>query len=260
MAETSAAPRIPAAQETPGAFRAYTTPTLHTRFAQALYVGRPFQEGGPPPIVGLEGFGRLVARIWRSAQYDDLYADFALLRIEEFFAATQRLIRTRGAAITRILGGMDEIDIGLGASLDPVRVRLEFSHPYGHQGGFLLKDYDDLMRALLTARAVGVMDRDKAWIGLLEARKAMRRYFSLPALLWRYTGVTRRDVGENTVLAQQAAAFYAANLRLVGPLPPEVVAGTRRGKFAPPIRQAQARPRFLEEEDEKETGDEREAP
>jgi len=56
--------------------------------------------------------------------------------------------------------------------------------------------------------------------------------------VWRYTGVTREDIVKNTKLAQQAKLAYA-NMN-IHDIPADVLQGSRRGRYAPPIRQTPA--------------------
>lgn len=138
--------------------------------------------------------------------------------------------------------------IELAASVDPIQVPVMFAHPYGFLGAYLLADYDELVRTALTARHVGLMDRDQVWRVLLTVGRAVRRTFNLPVTAWRYTGVTRTNLRARDVLAQRVEAVYAA----VGiPAPPaDVLQGARRGQHAPVIRMDQDRERsgFLEED------------
>jgi integrating conjugative element protein (TIGR03761 family) len=222
---------------------------LQTRQAQALIEGRTF-ESGKRPIIGLQGFGRFITQIWRSAQHDDPYADWALLRIEEELTRVQQLIRSKTFEIARVLESMPAVEIELASSVDPIQMPILFSHPYGFLGAFLLAEYDELVRTLLSARRVGLMDRDQAWRVLLMAGRAVRHTFNLPVTAWRYSGVTRANVHAHDALAQRVEAVYAVAKI---PVPPaEVFQGTRRGKHAPAIRKAQDRerpsPSFLEED------------
>jgi hypothetical protein len=50
------------------------------------------------------------------------------------------------------------------------------------------------------------------------------------------TGITRRDVRQNTRTALQAQAVYA-NLKILD-IPADVLLGTERARFAPPVRKA----------------------
>jgi integrating conjugative element protein (TIGR03761 family) len=233
----------------PGALRHEVRIRLHTRQAQALIEGRTF-ESGQRPIIGLQGFGRYITQIWRSAQYDDPYADWALLRIEEELARAHKLIRPKTLEIARVLESMPAVEIELAASVDPIQVPVMFANTYGFLGAYLLADYDELVRTLLTARRVGLMDRDQAWRVLLAAGRAVRRTFNLPVTAWRYTGVTRANVQAHDALAQRVEAVYAA-AKMIAP-PAEVLQGIRRGKHAPATRKAseesvKSARRYLEE-------------
>jgi hypothetical protein len=77
-------------------------------------------------------------------------------------------------------------------------------------------------QALLTQR-----DGDR----LLDDASAMIRRVFEATVDYRATGVTRDDVAAGNALAQQAAATLAR----LGKVPDDVMAGTRRAEYAPPL-------------------------
>lgn len=245
----------------PGRLTADTRIRLHTRDARALVKGRPYMVStennpGQPGIIGLEGFGWRVARICQSAAADDPYADWALIRIEDVLRRAGQLIEPRAATIQAELEADPDLEIKLVESVDPIQVPILASHPYSMMAGRLLVRFDFLTRAVLTAQYNALMDTEKAQTARRAAGTVLRHVLAFPAVAWRYSGITRRDVRERTVLAQQFEAV-AQHMR-IPPLPADVLAGKRRGRYAPPIRRESARPTYLDEPDEAvEAGDER---
>src|SRR3546814_8353656 len=86
---------------------------------------------------------------------------------------------------------------------------------------------DLIARKLILAHPPALIDRSTLERWLNEGAHALRSLFSL-AQQYRYSGGTRDDFA-----AKNAAARAA--LEKFGELPQEVLEGTRRSKFAPPI-------------------------
>ncbi len=246
-----------ATQPSPGALRTHARLTLHTKQAQLLYLGRKRQEGedgkpGKPGIVGLDGFARAAAQISNAAASDDPYADLALLKVEAALAEAETAIRASIRQMTGPLASMasaSSIEVDLAQSVAPVQLPFLLGSPYTAKGAYLLHDFDEMMRTLLTAQKCALIDRERAYSLLLRAGRPLRRIYAMPLLNWRYTGVTREDIRKNTRLAQQAREVYA-HLK-VGDIPADVLQGARRPRFAPPVRKAPPRPAasYLEEEE-----------
>lgn len=239
----------PSAQAGPGVLRNKASLTLQTRPAQSLVQGRS-RDSGKPAIIGLDGFSRFATQICNSAAADDPYADLALLQIEAALADSQKTIRGNIGVITPVLDSMPAVEIELAQSVDPAHVPLMFATPYGYLGAYLLADYDELVRTVLTARHCAIIDRERAFRLLIQSGRPIRRTFCLPHIAWRYTGVTRQDIMENRKLAQQAKAIYES--LKIDDIPADVLQGIKRGRFAPAFRKAPvpAAATYLEEEEE----------
>ena len=248
MAREKPVPNIttaPAPQASLGALRTQARLTIHTRQAQALYLGRERQaaaDGEPEKrgITGLEGFARLAAQIANAAAEDDPYADLALLKVEDALAVAEKAVRADIRLMTGPLESMPGMEVDLSQSLAPLQLPFMIASPYGAKGAYLLHDFDELMRVVLTAQRCALVDRERAYSFLLRAGRPLRRVYGMPLLNWRHTGATRRDVREDTRLARQAREVYAPFKIL--DIPDDVLQGTRRPRFAPPIRKAPARP------------------
>ncbi|MCG5526395.1 TIGR03761 family integrating conjugative element protein [Ectothiorhodospira haloalkaliphila] len=215
------------ATDSPGGLRSEVVLQIQTRQAQRLVLGRA---AGPdkPAIIGLVRFGMIVRRIWDSAARDDPYADAALLRILEALEQGREDVNQRQQRIQNQLDGVDGIAIGLAQTLTPVRIPLNFANPYGYMGAYLICDFDRLARTLLTARHVGMLDRDTSERMLYQGGRKVRRAFAA-AQAWRHCAVTRADL-----LADNARARSA--IEAMGTLPPDVIQGETRPRIAPDIR------------------------
>src|SRR3546814_15095915 len=99
---------------------------------------------------------------------------------------------------------------------------------------YLLADYDDLARKLILAHHTALIDRSTLERWLNDGAHALRSLFSL-AQQYRYSGTTRDDFA-----AKNAAARAA--LEKFGELPQDVLEGTRRSRFAPPIARRTTKP------------------
>lgn len=212
--------------EEPDALRSHWIVEIHTRQAMRLVQGRRAGEQGPA-IPGLWRFGSQLTSIWNGAMRDDPWADWWLLRIEEGLAGAREEIQALRQHIDAVLAQSPAVEIEVAASLRPVRLDLMFTNPYGYQGGHLLVDYDHLVRHVLTARHVGLLNQATSQKMLHNGARALRRVYGLPQG-YKYTGVTREDVRQGNRRAQRA-------LEAMGEVPAEVLEGARRAELAPEI-------------------------
>ncbi|WP_077731434.1 PFL_4669 family integrating conjugative element protein [Methylocaldum sp. 14B] len=212
----------------PGALRSEAFLEIQTRQAQRLVHGRESGNDKAPAIIGLLSFGRRMRQLWLSAQFDDPYADWYLLKIEQAIEASRAYMAEKQNVLMQVLDGISGVKIDVAHSLEPIRVSLQFSNPYGYMGAYLIADYDALMRAVLTARHFALIDRDKSQNIIQSAGRGIRHTFNLAAV-WRYTGVTREDLRQMNQAAQRARD-------LMGKLPETILDATCRARVAPNLR------------------------
>ena len=220
----------PAETRHPGRLRGEAMMTIQTRKAQALFHGRRRTEDREA-IIGLARFASLSHLIWQAAAADDPFADWMLLQIETTLSDTHGAIREAVGAYQERLSAIPAIEIEVAYSVEPVRVPLSFSTVYGYQGAYLLTDFDELVRTVLTAMHVGLEPRGTGRELIERHARAIRRTFLLPTR-WKYKGVTREDVEQMNARALDAIAAMAS----MGELPAAVLAGERRANHAPEIR------------------------
>lgn len=225
QAETARSPR--SIFEQPGGLRSQTRMTIQTRQAQKLVVGRK-RSPQVEPIIGLLDFGRRMKLIWLSAEADDPFADWFLVRIEQSLEESKKLIQEKTAWLNKRMAELQGFDIQVANSLEPLHVPIFFQNPYGYMGAYLVADYDDLARSVFTARHIALIDRALSEQLLQATGKAIRRTFNL-AGQWKFTGVTREDMRAQNPNAVRAVETF-------GECPEPIISIRLRAALAPEIR------------------------
>jgi integrating conjugative element protein (TIGR03761 family) len=254
-------PVAPPAQMRPGALRSDGDSSfdLHTNQAQFLLAGREANRGaGLRRIIGLSGFVNTVAQVRRSAEYDDPFAAWTLIRLDDEDDRTRRMFMAKRQELRLLLKGYEDEGVTFKplVSSSPVWVPLQFgNNHHAYRAATTLKVYDGLVLLILGCERYGIVDRPFAWQALHQAGRVMRRYLNLPAACWRYTGITRAALHANGVQAQRVSAVYQG-LRLPTDLPADILDGTRRSRFGPVVRSPQERASlaYLDDDGEDERG------
>ena len=214
--------------EQPGGLRSETRMTIQTRQAQKIVVGR--RRGKDiQPIIGLLDFGRRMKLLWLSAQADDPYADWYMLKIEEAINEAKTAIIEKKQWLDEVLNAMEGFDVGIAHSLEPIQVSIVFQNPYGYMGAYLVSDYDALCCSVFTASHIGLIDRKMANSIMTAAGKSIRRTFDLVAQ-WKFTGVTREDIQIKTPSGMRAIETY-------GECPEPILTKIKRANICPEIRE-----------------------
>ena len=206
-----------------GSLRSAMSLTLHTHHASRIWHGRAPTEGRPG-IIGLNGFISAMNKMKRGAEQDDPYSDWWMLRIEDKLADTKTRLQTLREQVDQALADVPPA-LSLGENMNA---------QLGFMAVYLLADYDDLARKLILAHHTALIDRSTLERWLNDGAHALRSLFSL-AQQYRYSGTTRDDFA-----AKNAAARAA--LEKFGELPQDVLEGTRRSRFAPPIARRTTKP------------------
>ena len=213
--------------DTPGALRSEVWLTLQTRHAQRLFTGRRATPE-KPYIIGLTRFGAILSQLQVCVYADDPYADWWLIKVEEALQRSAEEVQALRQAVEEQLRSMPAIEVKLATSLEPIRVPLQFRNPFAYSAARILADVDTLVRAVLTARHIGLMDRREAERCLVLGTRALRRAMGT-ALGYKYEGVKRQDIREGNVKMQRAR-------ERMGEVPAEVLDGSRRARYAPEKR------------------------
>ncbi|MBH2031302.1 PFL_4669 family integrating conjugative element protein [Pseudomonas veronii] len=210
-----------------GSLRSAMSLTLHTHHASRIWHGRAPSEG-KPGIVGLNGFVAIMTKLKRGAEQDDPYSDRWMLRIEDKLSATKEQLQTLREQVDQALADVPAaLSLGENLNVQPVKLPLFVASQLGFMAVYLLADYDDLARRLILAHHTALIERSTLERWLNEGAHALRSLFSL-AQQYRYSGTKRDDFAANNAAARAALEKY-------GELPQDVLEGTRRSRFAPPL-------------------------
>ncbi|RUT42293.1 TIGR03761 family integrating conjugative element protein [Pseudomonas sp. PAMC 29040] len=210
-----------------GSLRSAMSLMLHTHHASRIWHGRTPSEG-KPGIVGLNGFVAIMTKLKRGAEQDDPYSDWWMLRIEEKLSTTKEQLQALREQVDQALADVPAaLSLGENLNVQPVKLPLFVASQLGFMAVYLLADYDDLARRLILAHHTALIDRSTLERWLNEGAHALRSLFSL-AQQYRYSGTQRDDFAANNAAARAALEIY-------GELPQDVLEGTRRSRFAPPL-------------------------
>ncbi|MCW2478018.1 PFL_4669 family integrating conjugative element protein [Candidatus Symbiopectobacterium sp. NZEC135] len=210
-----------------GSLRSAMSLTLHTHHASRIWRGRAASEG-KPGIVGLNGFVAIMNKLKRGAEQDDPYSDWWMLRIEDKLALTKEQIQSLRQQVDQALADVPSaLSLGENMNVQPVKLPLFVSSQLGFVAVYLLADYDDLARRLILAHHTALIDRSTLERWLNDGAHALRSLFSL-AQQYRYSGTQRDDFAANNAAARTAVEKF-------GELPQDVLEGTYRSRFAPPL-------------------------
>lgn len=210
-----------------GSLRSAMALTLHTHHASRIWHGRAPAEGRPG-IIGLNGFISIMNKLKRGAEQDDPYSDWWMLRIEEKITDTKTRLQVLREQVDQALADVPPaLSVGENLNVQPVKLPLYVSSQLGFMAVYLLADYDDLARRLILAHHTALIDRSTMERWLNDGAHALRSLFSL-AQQYKYSGAQRDDFAANNAVARAAREKY-------GELPQDVLEGTRRSRFAPPL-------------------------
>ena len=208
--------------------------------ASRIWHGRAPIEGASG-IIGLNGFIGAMNKMKRGAEQDDpMHSDWWMLRIEDKLAATKTRLETLREQVDQALADVPPaLSLGENMNVQPVKLPLFVNAQLGFMAVYLLADYDDLARKLILAHHNGA-DRPQH-LGALAQRRCARA--AQPVL----AGPAVPLLGHDARRLRGEERGGAAALEKFGELPQDVLEGTRRSRFAPPIAPAdeQARTRRL---------------
>ncbi len=197
---------------TPGPLRGASELILETRKGQMIFEGRrPDPDRKKAAIIGLKSFARYLRVIWDTTTNNDPYADWWLLKVERAIEAKEKWINDKYDEYSKILGQFDNLSHEVAHSISPIRCELRFSIPYSYRGAMLLMKYDELIKIIMTANHVALVESIRAHRDIEDSSKAARTVFHA-VTGYRFTGVTRDDIYANNKIAEKAS-------ELMGPCP-----------------------------------------
>lgn len=210
-----------------GSLRSDMSLTLHTHHASRIWHGRA-KTDDKPAIIGLNGFVSIMNKLKRGSEQDDPYSDWWMLRIEEKLNDTKAHLQLLREQVDLALHSVPSaLSMGENLNVQPVRLPLFINAQLGFMAVYLLTDYDDLARKLILAHHMALIDRSTLERWLNEGAHALRSLFSL-AQQYRYSGAQRDDFAAKNAVARAALDKF-------GELPQDILEGTRRSRFAPPL-------------------------
>lgn len=210
-----------------GALRSSMQLTLHTHHASRIWHGRASSDGRAA-IIGLNGFIAIMNKMKRGAEQDDPYSDHWMLRIEDKLDETKAQLQSLREQIDFVLSDIPKaLSLGENLNVQPVSMPLFINAQLGFAAVYLLADFDDIARRLILAHHTALIDRHTLERWLNEGAHALRSLFSL-AQQYKFSGAQRDDFTANNANARLARERF-------GELPQDVLEGTRRSRFAPPI-------------------------
>jgi len=202
--------------------------TLNSPHAVKLWLGRPANyRKNVFPIIGIGDYFEAVNRIVESAKQDDPYGDWWLMLVENKIDHAEHRIKQVEAALTERRGEVIHKQLKVGASTNPCpfRAPVNIDTPQGFMGLYQLIKFDELAVAIDLARRMAVLESHEVSMWGRYAAGGLRSLFYYAAA-FHYSGANRRDFLMNNARARRALARFGA-------LPPEVLEGAMRSRFAP---------------------------
>lgn len=218
---------------TSGPLRSAITIELHTHRAVQLWQGRQSSaspEGHPlHPIIGIPRFLNLLNIIRMDSSLDNPCADLYMLKLEERLLHARREMDRMTGSVNGIFNLLpDTLTVENCLSIQPVRFPVFSASQLGFIGIYLLTDFDKLARNIQLATHMALLNRVECNDLIQRSSGIIRSIFSL-AQKYRRIPVNREDFKEDNARAKAATA-------LVGKLPDDILDGSRRSQFAPPLR------------------------
>ncbi|BBR54726.1 PFL_4669 family integrating conjugative element protein [Pseudomonas putida] len=210
-----------------GSLRSSITLTLHTHHAARLWQGRSRREG-VHPILGMPGYISVTNLLKQASSQDDPYADWFMLQLEEKLLQAKAAVHTLVQQVSQVERALPtQVDVGDNLNIHPVTLPLYIGSQLGFLAIYLLTDYDTLVRRVLLAHHTALIGRAdmESWID--GGAHHVRSLLGL-AQHYRLAGVTRDDMAANNARAREA-------LEKFGTPPQDILEGSRRSQFAPPI-------------------------
>ncbi|MGL4668640.1 MAG: PFL_4669 family integrating conjugative element protein, partial [Saezia sp.] len=211
-----------------GVLRSQMSLQIHTRQAARLWHGRRRTEEHES-ILGLSAFLSITNRINLGSRQDDPYSDLWMLRVEEKLDQVAAQLKTLKTEVDRFYENVPtSFTLSENLNVQPANLPIFAGSHLGYLAIFILAQYDEIVRKIMLAHHIALIDFGECdyWLGRGD-------YYLRSLFHWvqkyRFAGVTRKDFAEGNVAAQAAIEKYGA-------VPPEIMDGTRRSRFSPPLR------------------------
>ena len=199
---------------------------VQTYQAQTLIRGRRSSDG-KSAIIGLIGFADRLKSMWQAARFDDPYADWWLLRVEQAIADSRAQLQKVQQQLEALAASQSGLEFTIATSSQPQRVSLQFANPYAFRAAQMLAEFDRMLCTAMTCRHLGI----DLPAGLNEQVNAsgrwVRRVFAAPQG-FASMGINRDDLLHNTAAADRAR-------KQMGELPGEVLSGEQLPALRPVV-------------------------
>ena len=210
-----------------GALRSAMQLTLHTHHASRIWHGRARSEGRAG-IIGLAGFVSVMNTMRRGAEQDDPYSDWWMLQIEAKLDDSKQRLKALREQVDQVLADVPPaLSLGDNLNVQPVKLPLFINAQLGFLAVYLLADYDET-RPTGHPGSPHSTRRPRHPATLAGGRSApLAQHLRSGPAVSLFRG-RRDDFAANNAVARGAREKY-------GDLPQDVLEGTRRPRFAPPI-------------------------
>lgn len=173
---------------------------LHTWEAESLFQGR-WQHG----YYGFSQYAKTITKIWEAYKEGDPYAEAVLVDIQKKLTELKERFNKIQNALDKKISNLNGFQVTLSENEKPMQKNLYSLTPLGYMGAYLLRDLDLILRTALTLKQLGVFLKED--FDVKKMLISLRRLYEYPSTKWRYTGITREDIQQNNVKAQQAKSW-----------------------------------------------------
>lgn len=211
-----------------GTLRSEIELTLHTYHAVRVWRGgQPTRTPGYT-VPSMSIFFSITNLLKLSSARDNPYADWWILQLEEKMDAAEIEMREYDSALEKLISNASvQLSVSDNLNQQPYTTPIFCASHLGFKGVYLLEAYDQLARKVLLANHIARLSRSDMEGYLDKGAHMLRSVFHL-ALQYKNTGVTRDDMAAKN-------ARYAAAVERMGLPPQDILEGTRRSEYAPPI-------------------------
>ncbi len=175
-----------------GSLRSSVNLTLHTHHASRLWFGRQ-RSDNKPGMIGLSGFSNIINRISASAAKDDPYSDLFLIIIEDKIEESEQQLTAIDERLDQVMAMLPkQLDVGTNLSIQPLKLPLYLNSPLAFKGVYLLTRYDELVRRILLAAHIGLIDNGSKEGWLDEGAAVLRRLYGVGQRYKGFSSAVRR--------------------------------------------------------------------
>lgn len=211
-----------------GVLRSNMALQIHTRQAARLWHGRKRTEAHES-IMGLSAFLSFTNRINLGSRQDDPYSDLWMLRVEEKLDQVAAQLKKLKEDVDNFYANVPStFTLSENLNVQPANLPIFAGSHLGYLAIFILAQYDEIVRKVVLAHHIALIDfgEYEYWLG--RGDYYLRSLFHL-VQKYRFSGTTRKDFAEGNAAAQAAIEKFGA-------VPEEILDGTKRSRFSPPLR------------------------